>query len=68
MITWALTESGGEVAVVWNRRRKRFGSREEALKFIKENRRPEDRVVEIQDDGYTVPLTRRRWRRSGTDL
>jgi hypothetical protein len=67
--TWTVEEGdGGTVTVIWDRKRKPFPSEDEALKFIRARRSRTDRVVKVDKDGYTTPLTRRRWRRSGTDL
>jgi hypothetical protein len=69
MTTWTVEERvGGGVVVTWGRKRKPFDSEDEALRFIRKNRSGADRVVRVQKDGYTEPLTRKRWRRSRSEL
>lgn len=66
---WSLEEQeDGSVVVTWGRRRRRCPSREKALAFVRENRSGADKVVEVHPDGYTTPVTRRRWRRRDLSL
>lgn len=58
----------GRFVVTWRRKRESFATEEEALKFLREKRAPADKVVKEEEDGYRTPLTRRRWRKGGTDL
>lgn len=68
MTTWTVEEEDQSVVVRWMRCRKRFDSEAEALKFIRNNRSATDRVIRVDKDGYTTPVTRKRWRRRGTHL
>lgn len=69
MTTWTVEDrDGGGVVVAWERKRKQFDSEDEALRFIRKNRSRVDRVVRVQKDGYSESLTRKRWRRSGSEL
>lgn len=63
-----MKESGGRFVVTWRRKSQSFATEGEALKFLREQRSPADKVVREEEDGYRVPLTRRRWRKGGTDL
>jgi hypothetical protein len=40
-----------------------FEDEDAALKHVKTLKAPDDRVVKEDEDGYRVPVTRKRWRR-----
>lgn len=61
-------QTDGSVILTWKRQRKTFSSEDEAVRFIKNNRSRDDRVVRVQKDGYVEPLNRKRWRRRDSDL
>lgn len=68
MTVWTLTESDGQTRLSWGRRSRSFPSEREALAFVRQNGDSSDRVVKVDEDGYQTPMTRRRWRKRGTDL
>jgi hypothetical protein len=69
MTTWSVEEQqDGSVVLAWDRKRQSFPSEDAAVRFIKANRSPQDRVMKVEKDGYTTPMNRRRWRGRGYDL
>lgn len=63
MVVWILTEQDGRFEVRWGRKQKNFPTEAMALKFINENLTRRDKAVRIEEDGYSTPITRRKWRR-----
>lgn len=62
MTTWLLKERAGRTTVTWGRKTKTFNSEKDAQKFFNENRGRGDQLLRVEDDGYRVPVERRRWR------
>lgn len=68
MATWVIREKSGqwEVSRVPARggSRREFGTEDEALRYLHQHKKVLDKIVREEDDGYRIPLRRRRhWRR-----
>lgn len=65
MATWLVREDGGSWLVRSGRTSQVFGTEDEALRYIRTNKAPGDKVVLEESDGYRIPLkSRRHWRKS----
>lgn len=64
MATWLVREDGGSWVVRHGRATQDFPTQDEAVKFVREQARPGEKVVMEESDGYRIPLSpRRHWRR-----
>lgn len=61
-----MDESGtGQVVVSWGRRTQGFPTEDDAMVFIRKEKKAGDRIVRVEKDGYRVKVRadRGRWRR-----
>lgn len=63
MATWVITEDDGRWTVTRGRTRKPFDSEDDALAYVRRQRKPGERLLREETDGYRTPLRpRRHWR------
>lgn len=64
MATWVVRQDKDSWSVRCGRVRKTFDLEDEAVRYVREQRRWGDKVVLEESDGYRIPLrTRKHWRR-----